>query len=298
MKSRLKLISSMLIFGTIGIFVRHIPLPSAIIALFRGCIGLVFLLGAVAAGKRPLSRTDILKNSFYLLFSGTVLGLNWVMLFESYRYTTVATATLCYYLAPIFVILASPFLLGEKLTAKKSICTVTAVIGMVFVSGVADGGFEANAKGVLFGVIAAVFYASVVLTNKKMHPIGTYDKTIVQLGVSSAVLSVYLALTGGFSGAFAEMNGALPWVLLIIVGIVHTGIAYALYFASVGRDGVSSQTAAVLSYVDPVSAVILSAVILGESMTPAGVIGTVLVLGAAVVSETEMPAKKNSASKN
>lgn len=292
MKSRLKLISSMLIFGTIGIFVRHIPLPSAIIALARGCVGLVFLLGVIAVMKKPPSGADIRKNAVYLGFSGAFLGLNWVMLFESYRYTTVATATLCYYLAPIFVILVSPFLLGEKLTVKKIICTVTAVVGMVFVSGVADGGFEANAKGVFFGLIAAVLYASVVLLNKKMHPIGAYDKTIVQLGVSSAVLGVYLALTGGFTGAFAEMSGALPWVLLIVVGIVHTGIAYALYFSSVGKDGVSSQSAAVLSYVDPVSAVILSAVLLGEPMTAFGVVGTVLVLGSAVVSEVELPGRK------
>ena len=292
MKSKLKLISSMLIFGTIGIFVRNIPLPSSVIALARGCIGLLFLLGVIAVLRKPLSRKDIAKNAVCLLFSGAFLGLNWVMLFESYRYTTVATATLCYYLAPIAVIIVSPFVLGEKLTAKKIVCTVTAVIGMVFVSGVADGGFDANAKGVVFGLIAAVLYASVVLLNKKMHPIGAYDKTIVQLGVSSAVLGAYLALTGGFSGAFAEMSGVLPWVLLIVVGIVHTGIAYALYFSSVDKNGVSSQSAAVLSYVDPVSAVILSAVLLGETMTPAGVLGTVLVLGSAVISEVDLPGKK------
>lgn len=289
MKSRLKLITSMLIFGTIGIFVRHIPLPSSVIALARGCIGLLFLICVIAICRKPLSRKDIAKNAVYLLFSGAFLGLNWVMLFESYRYTTVATATLCYYLAPIVVIVVSPFVLGEKLTVKKIICTIAAVIGMVFVSGVADGGFEANFTGVIFGLIAAVLYASVVLLNKKMHPIGAYDKTIVQLAVSSAVLGIYLAVTGGFSGTFAGMSGALPWILLIVVGIVHTGIAYALYFSSVDKDGVSSQSAAVLSYVDPVSAVILSALLLGEPMTFFGVIGTVLVLGAAFVSEVNLP---------
>lgn len=292
MKSRLKLIVSMLIFGTIGIFVRHIPLASSMIALMRGVIGLVFLLGVTAVLRSPVFRADIKKNALFLLLSGAFLGLNWVMLFESYRCTTVATATLCYYLAPIFVILVSPVLLGEKLTAKKIICTAAALVGMVFVSCIADGGFSANVTGIVFGLIAAVLYASVVLLNKKMHPIGAYDKTIVQLAVSSAVLGIYMLCTGAFSGAFSAMDGVLPWILLAVIGIVHTGIAYALYFSSVGKDGVSSQTAAVLSYIDPVTAIVLSAFLLGEPMTPAGVVGTVLVLGAALVSETELPKRE------
>ncbi|MBQ4353975.1 MAG: DMT family transporter [Clostridia bacterium] len=292
MKSKLKLTAAMLIFGTIGIFVRHIPLSSALIALFRGVIGLVFLLGVTAVLRSPLSRADIRKNALLLIVSGALLGLNWVMLFESYRHTTVATATLCYYLAPIFVILVSPFLLGEKLTVKKILCMIAALIGMVFVSGVADGGFSANVTGIVYGLIAAVFYASVVLLNKKMHPIGAYDKTIVQLAVSSAVLGVYMLCTGAFSGAFRDMDGVLPWVLLLVVGIVHTGIAYALYFSSVDKNGVSSQTAAVLSYIDPVTAIILSALLLGEPMTVYSAVGTVLVLGAAFVSEVSLLAGK------
>jgi len=292
MKSRIQLIASMLIFGTIGLFVRHIPVPSAMIALTRGCVGLIFLVCVLAVLRKPLSVADIKANAAYLVISGAFIGLNWVMLFESYRYTTVATATLCYYLAPILVILFSQPILGEKLTAKKTLCAVCAIIGMVFISGVADGGFEANFRGVAFGLGAAVLYASAILMNKKMRPIGAYDKTVIQLGASAAVLGLYLALTGGFNGAFDKMEGFLPWVLLAVVGIVHTGIAYTLYFSSIGRDGVSSQTAAVLSFVDPVSAVILSAVLLGEPMTPTGMIGTVLVLGAAFVSEVELPPKK------
>lgn len=293
MKSKLKLITSMLIFGTIGIFVRYIPLSSAQIALFRGSIGCIFLLIVVATIRQPLSFVVIRKNAVYLLFSGCFLGLNWVMLFESYRYTTVATATLCYYLAPVLVLLLSPVVLREKLTLKKTFCMLVALIGMIFVSGVAEDGFGKDGRGILYGLVAAVFYAGVILINKKMHRIRAYDKTIVQLGISSVILGVYIGITGAFRDAFVGMTTAFSWILLLIVGIIHTGIAYVLYFSSMdANDGVSSQTAAVLSYIDPVTAIVLSAALLGEPITLCDAVGSVLVLGAAFVSELSFGEKK------
>ena len=169
----LQLSLSMFIFGTIGIFVRHIPFPSSVIALARGGIGMLFLLLVVVLSKQKLSASDIRRNLLPLCLSGFFLGFNWILLFEAYRYTTVATATLCYYLAPVFVILVSPLILKEKLTAKKLICVAVALLGMVFVSGVLETGLPSagEGKGILFGIAAAAFYASVVLCNKHIHDI-------------------------------------------------------------------------------------------------------------------------------
>ena len=283
MKARLRIILSMLIFGTIGIFRRYIPLSSAMLAMIRGVIGLVFLLLLTVILKKPLSASAIRKNAVRLFFSGAFLGLNWVMLFEAYRYTTVATATLCYYLAPVFITFASPFILREKLTAKKSVCAVIALVGMVFVTGILSAGFSGSSevRGILYGLIAAVLYAAIVLLNKKTTDLAAFDRTIVQLAVSSAVLLVYLFVTGEFSAAVTLTPSSV--LLTLIVGIVHTGIAYMLYFS--GMEGTSSQTAAVLSYLDPVTAILLSALFLHEPMGWSGVIGTVLVLGATLVSE-------------
>ncbi|MBR2382392.1 MAG: DMT family transporter [Anaerotignum sp.] len=288
-KAKLELIASMFIFGTIGIFVRHIPLPSSMIALVRGFVGAFFVLLFVYLKKSKLDKKAIKKNFVMLALSGAFIGINWILLFESYHYTTVATATLCYYMQPIFVILASPFLLKEKLTPKKVICVLVALIGMVFVSGVLQTGIHAlsEAKGILYGLGAACFYATVVLMNKKITDISAYDKTIMQLGMGAIVLSPYVMLTQDFGAATLSMTPSL-WLLLLFVGLVHTGVAYALYFDSM-KD-LKAQTLAIFSYIDPIVAIILSALLLKESMGLYGVIGAVLVLGSTFISE--MPEKE------
>ena len=288
-KAKLELIASMFIFGTIGIFVRHIPLPSSMIALVRGFVGAFFVLLFVYLKKSKLDKAAIKKNFVMLALSGAFIGINWILLFESYHYTTVATATLCYYMQPIFVILASPFLLKEKLTVKKVACVVVALIGMVFVSGVLQTGIPAlsEAKGILYGLGAACFYASVVLMNKKITEINAYDKTIMQLGMGAIVLSPYVMFTQYFGSAAASMTPSL-WALLLFVGLVHTGVAYALYFDCM--SDLKAQTLAIFSYIDPIVAIILSALLLKENMGLYGVIGAVLVLGSTFISE--MPEKE------
>ena len=284
MNGKLKILTSMAIFGTVGIFVRFIPMASAAIAFCRGVLGCAFLLILMAlTGKKPNLR-DIKRNGWILAISGAAIGINWILLFEAYRYTTVAIATICYYLAPAFVTLGSP-LVGEKLSGKKLGCIGVALVGMVFVSGVLQGNQSGNFLGVLLGLGAAVFYASVILMNKKVSPISAYDKTLCQIGAASLVIAPYLLIAGGLE--FSAMTG-LGWVMLLVVGIVHTGIAYALYFGGI-RD-VNAQTAAILSYLDPVLSILLSALILRERLDIFSVIGAVLILGSALYSE--LPGRK------
>lgn len=279
MNGKLKILVSMAVFGTIGIFVRFIPLPSAVIAFCRGVLGCLFLLVFMVATGKKLSMPDIRQNLWKLVISGAAIGINWILLFEAYRYTSVAIATICYYLAPAFMTLASP-LVGEKLTVKKLSCIGAAMLGMVFVSGVFQGSSCASLPGVLLGVGAALFYASVILLNKTLSPIGAYDRTLCQLAVASLVIVPHLLFSGGV--AFTEMTG-LSWGMLLIVGIVHTGIAYTLYFGAI-RD-VNAQTAAILSYLDPVLSILLSALILRERLDVFSVIGAAMILGSALYSE-------------
>ena len=284
MNGKLKILTSMAIFGTVGIFVRFIPMASAAIAFCRGVLGCVFLLLLMAVtGKKP-NLSDIKRNGWILAISGAAIGINWILLFEAYRYTTVAIATICYYLAPAFVTLGSP-MVGEKLSGKKLGCIGVAMVGMVFVSGVLQGNQENSFLGVALGVGAAVFYASVILMNKKLSPIGAYDKTLCQLGAASLVVVPYILIVGGMD--FGGMS-PLSWVMLSILGIVHTGIAYALYFGGI-RD-VNAQTAAILSYLDPVLSILLSALILREQLDIFSIIGAVLILGSALYSE--LPGRK------
>lgn len=288
MNATFKLTLSMVIFGTIGIFRRYIPLPSSLVAMTRGLTGMLFLLLVMLLRKRGMNRAAVRRKLGMLCLSGAAIGVNWILLFEAYNYTSVATATLCYYLAPMFVILASPLVVGERLTAKKLICVLAALLGMVFVSGVLEaGGGSSDLKGVLLGLGAAVLYASVVLMNKQLGDVPAWDRTIVQLGSSAAVLLPYVLLTEDV-GALSFTPATLA--LLLVVGIVHTGMAYAMYFGSLMQ--LKAQTAAILSYIDPVVAVLLSALLLKEHMSLLSGLGAVLVLGAAIVSELPNPRRR------
>ena len=276
-----QLIASMTIFGTIGVFIRWIPLPSAAIAFVRGLIGSLCLVALVYLRGGRLDWPAIRKHLPVLALSGGAIGFNWILLFEAYRYTTVATATMCYYFAPVIVMALSP-LVGERLTLRKVCCILAAVVGMVFVSGMAEGGLPtaAEGKGVLCGLGAAALYASVMLLNRRLTALGAYDKTILQLGWATAVILPYMLLTGGFGGVVLT---GLPLIALAVVSVVHTGAAYASYFGSM--RALPAQTVALFSYLDPVVAIVLSATVLGESVSGMALVGAGLIIGSAVVSE-------------
>ncbi|MBO6013996.1 MAG: EamA family transporter [Oscillospiraceae bacterium] len=283
-KSLILLTVSMLAFGSIGIFRRLIPLSSALIAFFRGVIGCIFLLIFVLLQGKRRGKLPERKKILLLFITGALIGINWVFLFESYNYTTVSIATLCYYMEPTFLILFSCILFREKMTAKKTICTVIALIGMILISGILETGIpgEGEGKGILFGLAAACFYASVVLLNKSITGVDAYIKTMIQLAAASAVLVPYLVLTDGFVSSGWSVSAAL---LLLLIGAFHTGLCYTMYFGSM--EGVKTHTLALFSYIDPVTALILSAIILKERMSFLSIVGAVLILGSAMASEFE-----------
>ena len=281
-KEKSMLLLSMVIFGTIGLLRRYIPCSSGFLALTRAVIGAVFLLILVRMKKQKPDLTAIRKNGLLLALSGAALGFNWIFLFESYNHTSVATATVCYYLAPILVILLSPILFREKLTRRQRIGAVCAMAGLIAVSGLPDTGLPGweEWKGICFGLAAAKLYACVMLLNKKLRSIGPYDKTISQLFLAAAVMLPYVLLTENLSEMELSFHAIF---LLLVAGIVHTGIAYWLYFGSMGA--LKSQTVALYSYLDPIVAIVLSLVVLKEPMTPIAAIGSLLVLGSAFFTE-------------
>ena len=278
---RARLILSMVIFGTIGLFRRAIPYPSSVVALVRAVIGLVFLLLVRALRRQPLDLAAIRRNGGKLLILGAMLGANWIFLFEAYNHTSVAAATMCYYMAPVIVILLSPVIFGEKITLRKGLCALVAVFGMVLVSDVLSSGLH-GLRGIVFGLVAACFYAAIVILNRTLVDISAGDRTIMQFAFSAVVMLPYVLLT--------EDVGSLtftPFILLmlLVAGVVHTGYSYTLYFGSIAR--VPAQTAALLSYLDPVVAVILSVTLLREPMSVPALLGAALVIGAMIVSEIE-----------
>ena len=282
LSSKMSFAGAMVVFGTIGLFVRNIAMPSSVIAFIRGAVGTAFLVIFCLATGKKFSFGKAREKLLLLCLSGAAIGVNWIFLFEAYRYTTVATATLCYYMAPIFVIVMSSLIYKEKLTAKKICCTLAALVGMVFVSGVAETGVGniSEMKGIVLGVLAAVFYSSVVLMNKSLGSVPAYDKTIVQLFTAAAVILPYCISTVDIPEISFDKKSV---IMLMIVSIVHTGISYTAYFGSM--KNLQSQTIAIMSYIDPIVAVVLSAVILNEKMSALSIVGAVMILSATFLSE-------------
>ncbi len=283
-RSTLMIISSLLIFGTIGIFRRQIPVSSAFLAFFRGILGGVFILAFMKLKHKKLTENLPGRMVIWYAVTGALIGFNWILLFEAYNYTTVPIATLCYYMQPTIVVLLSPLIFKEKLTGKKAVCAAVAIAGMVLVSGVIGGGElqEGGMKGVLLGLCAAVLYSTVVIMNKRVSGVDVYQKTTIQLLSAGAVMIPYLLVTKDLS---VEGFSLRTVILLLVVGLVHTGIAYLLYFGSM--DGLKAQSVALFSYIDPVSALLFSALFLKEPLSLTGVIGAVMIIGSAVISELQ-----------
>ena len=289
LKSYLMLITSTLIFGTIGVFRRFIPLSSGMLAFTRGLLGSAFLVLFMRLSRRRASEKISVKTLLLLVLTGALIGFNWIFLFEAYNYTSVATATMCYYMQPTIVILLSPLFLHERLTRRRLLCAAAAVVGMIFVSGITDGAAGTDARsltGVFFGLGAAALYAAVIILNKKITLDDAYRRTAVQLAGAAVTLVPYLLLTEDFSAIHLNASST---AMVLLVGLVHTGFAYALYFGSMKR--LKAQSIAVLSYIDPVFALLLSAAVLHESLSPIALIGTALIIGSALVSELG-PAEK------
>ncbi len=284
MNAKISMVLSMLIFGTVGIFVKFINMPAGLIAMTRGFTGMLVIFAVMRLTRQKINFFAIKEKFLLLILSGAVMGFNWILLFESYNYTTVAVATVCYYMAPIFVIIASPFILKERLTTKKIACVGVALIGSVLVSGVLKTGVS-GLRGIFLALGAAALYATVVVINKFLADLSAYEKTVVQLGAAAVTVAPYALYTMGD----LKFNDTSVF-LLIIVGIVHTGLAYTMYFGAIPE--LKAQTVAILSYIDPSSAVLLSAIILKEKITLLELLGAILIIGAAFVSEVQFKKQK------
>ncbi|EPS50556.1 DMT family transporter [Clostridium botulinum] len=278
--ARIQFLLSMLIVGSIGLFVRSIPFSSAQIALVRGILGCAFVLVFSLMSGQKISGKNIKANLWILIASGIALSVNWILLFQAYKYTTISNATICYYFAPVLVMILSPLILKEPLSVLKVLCIVAALVGLTCIAGVSKKAGANDFVGILYGLGSAVLYATVIFLNKCLKDIKGIESSIVQLGVSAISLLAYVLMSEGFK--LDEMT-VTPIVLLLIVGVIHTGVVYLLYFSSMRE--LSAQSVAALSYIDPVVAILLASIFLHEKMTIVQIIGGILILGATFFNE-------------
>ena len=283
MKGKLEMIIAMLIFGSIGVFVRNIDLPSLEIAFLRATIGGLFLICTGFLIKHKISLKSIRENAMLLVLSGAALGLNWVCLFQAYKYSTVSLATLSYYFTPLFIMVLSPTVLKEKLTKAKVACIVIAMLGLLLILNIGDAQLNTSynhIKGISYGLLGAALYAGVILMNKFIRDLSGFDTSLIQLNISALVLLFTILYQGNLDiGGIGLKSG----FLILILGILHTGIAYLLYFTAIKQ--LKGQSIAILSYIDPISALMFSNIFLRETMTSTQIVGGVFILGAAFFSE-------------
>ena len=271
--------AAMLVFGTIGLFVKNIGFPSSFISFARALTGSIFIALFMLFSGHGLDTKSVLKNLKLLIPSGIAMAFNWICLFEAYRFTGVAVGTLCYYMAPVIVVVLSPVFLKEKLTTINITSVLAAVVGAVLISGVVSGSAK-SAKGILLGLAAAALYSTVVMINKFVKNLSPIETTFVQLSTAAVTMIPYILLTEDITTFVFDRRSV---IFTLIVGVFHTGIVYMIYFSSVQK--IPAQTTAVFSYIDPVTAIILSAVVLGERLDAVQLIGTFLILAATLFNE-------------
>lgn len=274
-------ILSMLIFGTNGLLVSRISLQSSQIVLLRTLIGGA-LLTVIVLLRGGFDRNAVRADLPMILLGGTALGLNWVALFSAYRLLNVSLATLIYYIGPILVLLFSPIIFREKLTGTKIAAVAIVAVGLVCISGsILVGGM--NPVGFAAAIASALFYAALIVFNKRITHTEGLQTAAIELDIAFAVVLIYCLLTVGLPH---PARADLPYIA--VIGVVNTGLAYVLYFS--GLQKLPGQSVALISYVDPVSALFFSALFLHEKLTLIQVIGAVLIIGGAMLGEMRKPA--------
>ena len=269
-------ILAMLIFGTNGYLVAHLSLQGSQIVLVRTLVG-GLLLTAIVLLRGGFDREAVRAEWRDLLFGGVALGLNWVALFTAYRLLNVSLATLIYYAGPMLVLLFSPLLFRESLTPQKIAAVAIVAAGLFCITGsITSAGMSLT--GLLAAVLSALFYASLIIFNKRIVKTGGMQTAALELDVAFVVVLIYVLLSAGIPH---PLKADIPY--LLVLGLVNTGIAYMLYFT--GLQKLPGQSVALISYVDPVSALVFSALLLHETMTPLQMLGAVLIIGGALLGE-------------
>lgn len=284
-KAFIKHISSLLLFGLNGIVASNIALNSYEIVFLRTFLGSVFLVVLFLLGKGKFHIKENKKDALFIIYSGIAMGTSWMFLYEAYQQIGVSLSILIYYCGPVIVMILSPIIFKEKLTASKIIGFLIVLVGLVFVNGNAIGD-SSNTWGLFCGAMSAVTYFFMVTLNKQSKRITGIENPVIQLVVSFLTVGVFLGIKQGF--AISIPTNA--WIWILILGVINTGVGCYWYFSTLSKLPV--QTVAVCSYLEALSAVVFAALLLGEKMTVIQVVGAVCIIGGAMIGELIKPKRK------
>lgn len=276
--SLFKYLLALVIFGSNGITASAIDMGSVEIVLCRAVIGSVFLLAVFFITRQKITSLHAGKHFLYLVISGAAMGAGAIFLFEAYQQAGVSVATLAYYCGPIVVVVAASFVFKEALTVPKILGLITVVIGVVCVNGleILNSGIS---WGLMCGLLGALMYAIMVIFNKKATKITGLENATIQIVVSALVIAVFFGFTHT-EPLHIPSNSIVP---VLFLGVMSGGLACYLYFSSLQK--LSAQTVSICGYIEPLSALVFSAALLGEVLAPIQLVGAACILGGAALSE-------------
>ncbi|MDO5649149.1 MAG: DMT family transporter [Gallicola sp.] len=283
-KAYLKYISSLLLFGTNGIIASFILLPSTSIVFLRAMIGSILLVLLFLLSKESFSFLKHRKDFLFTALSGIATAFSWSFLYEAYQQIGVSLATLLYYCGPVLVLAMSPFFFKEKITLQKIASIVIVLIGVYLINR-GSIGTRTSFFGIFCGLMAALFYSFMVLFGKKSERITGLEMSALQLLFTFLSLSVFWFFTKGFTFDF---TGGHP-LPIILLGL-STGIGCYLYFSPL--NDLPAQTIAISGYLEPLAAVLLSVLLLKETLFPLQILGAVLIIGGAILGEIKLNYRK------
>ena len=273
-----KYIIALLLFGSNGIVASNIHLPSVEIVFWRTLIGSLLLVVIFLATRQKITFIKEKRDTLFIVLSGIAMGTSWMFLYEAYSQIGVSLASLSYYCGPVIVMALSPILFKEKLTKNKFMGFFSVLIGIFLVNGTVSGK-ELNIFGIFCGLMSAVMYSFMVILNKKATKVQGLENSTIQLIVSFLTVAVFVGFKTGYQITISGND--LLWVM--VIGLLNTGVGCYFYFSSIGKLPV--QTVAICGYLEPLSAVILATIILGETMYPLQILGAILIIGGAVFGE-------------
>lgn len=274
LRGKVEIAVAMLIWGSVGIFGRFSGLSGLGVAFFRVSLGALALLLLLAVrGKLGKTLRAFRPNILPLLALGTALALNWVFLFTAFNHTTIANAILVYYTAPVLATLISWRFLGERLDKRNVVSLGTAFMGLLLIASsqrasLSDGDFV----GVVFAFLGAIFYALIPNIGRFLRDVDGESLTFLQLSIATLVLLPFMAV---------EKAGNPVWWAIGVLVLVHTVLALYLYMD--GLKVVEVKDASLLSYLDPLSAILYAFLVFGEVPGLRTIVGGAMILFASAM---------------
>ncbi|UHA74676.1 DMT family transporter [Paenibacillus sp. 481] len=249
-KALTQLTLAMIIFGSVGFFSSLTGLPAIELVFVRLICAAIFLFTAwMISGKFKTEVWDKKELLFIILCASANL-LNWIFLFKSFEQISITIAISLYHLAPIFVLIVGSLLFKEKLTWLSMFAISLCFIGTVLIMGLGElSSSSLGWSGIVNSVLAAVFYAAVMLLGKSISKASVYATTCLQMTIGIVLLVPFVNFT-----AYTTLD-SMQWFYAIFTGIVHTGIVYLLFFNSIRH--LSTQIVSFMIFVDPAVAILL-----------------------------------------